>query len=50
MDKAKAKRKAKVSAERVKAFAKTLKDGVSKDYLEYMEAEAKENRMIEKYL
>lgn len=38
------------SAQRLKAFAKTINDGVSPDYLKHIKQEARENRIIEKYL
>lgn len=49
--KATGKSRQKVSTEkRMQAFAKTITDGVSKDYMKYLKQEAKENRIIEKYL
>ena len=36
--------------ERLKAFAKTITQGVSPKYMEHLKKEAKENRFIEKYL
>ncbi len=43
-------KKRKTREGRVKAFSETLKNGVSGDYMKYLKGEAKENRMIEKYL
>jgi hypothetical protein len=41
----------KVSTEkRMQAFAKTITDGASADYMKYLKQEAKENRIIEKHL
>lgn len=44
------KKKRLLKEKRVKTFGETLKNGVSDDYMNYLKKEAKENRLIEKYL